>query len=445
MAVLHIDCPTGLAGNMLLGALLDLGVPEAVVHGPLESLGLTGAYRLERQERRSHGLRGCHLAVEGLEPEPPHRHWRDLKQQLQAAPLVEPLRQSVLAVFSLLAEAEGAVHGHAPEQVHFHEVGAIDALVDVVGVCAALHHLAPTAVTCSLPPLGQGQVPTAHGLLPVPAPAVLEIARRRAVPVAAADGLPATELTTPTGLALAAVWVQRFGGAPALVPRALGVGLGSRTLDRPNLLRVLLADPLPAPLAVEAQPATASPDMASPATAPPSTAPPAIAPLAAAAGVWSEPLLVQQAQIDDASAEDLAVLAEALRQAGAVEVFSQAVLMKKGRLGTLVTALLPPERADVVRQVWWRQSPTLGVREQRQERWLLPRREGRVETPLGSVRIKQADRPDGGRLLKPELQDLQELAQRHDRPLPEVRAIVEAALVGWESAASAGCPPCPPC
>ena len=136
MTLAVLDAPTGLAGNMLLAALLDLGVPEAVVHEPLSALGLSDQYRLVVEERRSGGLRGRHLAVELLEPQPGHRPWGMLRGQLEQAPWPEPLRQKVLAVFGLLAEAEAAVHGHAPEQVHFHEVGAIDALVDVVGVCA---------------------------------------------------------------------------------------------------------------------------------------------------------------------------------------------------------------------------------------------------------------------------------------------------------------------
>ena len=127
-----VDCPTGLAGNMLLAALFDLGLPEQVLHQPLAALGLEGAYRLQIEERRSGGLRGLHLDVEACEAQPSHRHWGDLRRQIAAAALQPELRQEVLAVFTLLAEAEATVHGHAPEQVHFHEVGAIDALVDVV-------------------------------------------------------------------------------------------------------------------------------------------------------------------------------------------------------------------------------------------------------------------------------------------------------------------------
>ena len=400
-----LDCPTGLAGNMLLAALLDLGVPQAVVHEPLAALGLGEAYRIELEERRSGGLRGLHLAVRGQEAEPPHRHWAQLRELLLQAPLDPRLRERVLAVFGLLAEAEAAVHGHSPERVHFHEVGAIDALVDVVGVCAGLLHLGVEQLICSPPPAGHGTVRTAHGVLPLPAPAVLEIARRRGVPLASAAGFPAGELTTPTGLALMACWASRFGLPPAHRPCRVGVGLGSRQLDRPNLLRLVLAD------ALGSDAGEAPGD---------------------GAGSHSSPLLEtvleQSAQIDDATPEDLAHLAEQLRRAGALEVFSQAIAMKKGRSAWLLTALVEPAAAEALRRVWWQHSTTLGLREQRQQRWCLPRRQIELPTPLGPVRLKQAQLPDGRWRSKPEHDDLVALARHHGLPLAEVRAQVMAAL-----------------
>jgi len=387
MTLALLDCPTGLAGDMLLAALFDLGVPEAVVHEPLAALGLEGRYRIRVEEGRSGGLRGRRLRVESLEQEPHHRPWGGLRERLVAAPLAPALRGRVLSVFTLLAEAEAAVHGHPPEQVQFHEVGALDALVDIVGVCAGLLHLGVGPLVCGVPPAGHGSVATAHGLLPLPAPAVLEIARRRSLPLGECGGFPPGELTTPTGLALAACWADRFGSPPAHGPHAVGVGLGSRTLDRPNLLRLVLATPLEG----------------------------------AESGEILEPLLEQQAQIDDATAEDLAFLAEALREEGAVEVFSQPIAMKKGRVGTLITALLPPELAPRLRAVWWRHSTTLGVRERRQERWILPRQLETMVTPLGPVRVKRADLPGGGKRRKPEHDDLAALAREHNLSLQQVR------------------------
>ncbi|GDX72962.1 UPF0272 protein [Cyanobium sp.] len=397
-ALAVVDCPTGLAGNMLLAALFDLGLPAAVVEQPLAALGLEGAYRLRLEERRSGGLRGQHLEVELLEAAPSHRLWRELRLQIAAAPLDPVLQQRVLAVFEQLAEAEGAVHGHGADQVHFHEVGAVDALVDVVGVCAGLLHFGVEQLVCTPPPAGHGQVRTAHGLLPLPVPAVLELAQRRAIPLASSEGFPPGELTTPTGMALMAALASRFAQAPPLRPRAVGVGLGSRTLDRPNLLRLVLADG---------------------------------AEEGAGAARW-ETLLQQQAQIDDASAEDLAFLQEQLRAAGALEVFSQAVQMKKGRPGTLITVLAPPELAEPLRQVWWQQGSSLGVREQLLQRWALPRRQLDLQTPWGPVRLKRSQRPDGSWISKPEADDLMELARIHQLPLAELRrrvlALVDAGV-----------------
>ena len=402
MSLALVDCPTGLAGNMLLAALFDLGLPQAALDAPLAALGLAGAYAIDLEERRSGGLRGLHLAVRGLEIDPPHRHWAELEATIAGAALEPQLKQRVLAVFGLLAEAEAQVHGQPAERVHFHEVGAIDALVDVVGVCAGLAHFGIDQLVCASPPAGHGTVQTAHGLLPLPAPAVLELARRRGIPLASSAGFPAGELTTPTGLALMAALAERFGPAPALVPQAVGIGLGSRQLDRPNLLRLVLA--------ADAQgdgpglPETALPEI----------------------------LLQQQAQIDDATPEDLAFLADELRRAGALEVFSQALLMKKGRPGVLVTVLARPEQAEALRRIWWRQGTSLGVREQLQQRWALPRSSRELATPLGPVRLKQVELPAGERRSKPEFEDLAALARRHGLPLAQVRQIVAAALAQAE-------------
>lgn len=386
-----VDCPTGLAGDMLLAALFDLGLPEEVVDGPLAALGLGHAYRLQRVEALSCGLRGVRLRVELTEPSPPHRHWGDLRTQIAAAPLEPALQQRVLEVFTLLAEAEAAVHGCPPEAVHFHEVGAVDALVDVVGVCAGLQHFGVTQLVCTPPPPGHGRVRTAHGLLPLPAPAVLELARCRGIPLASSEGFPAAELTTPTGLALMAVLADRFAQAPALQPRAVGVGLGTRELDRPNLLRLVLANP--------PQDAT---------------------------GELEETLLQQQAQVDDATGEDLALLMEALRGAGALEVFAQPVLMKKGRPAQLITVLARPDQAPALRAIWWRQGSSIGVREQLQRRRSLPRQSLELDTPWGTVRAKRSQRPDGSWLCKPEADDLARLAERHQLPVDRLRRAVLA-------------------
>lgn len=415
MTLALVDCPTGLAGDMLLAALFDLGLDEAVVHRPLHALGLAGCYRLDRREARRGGLRGLRLSVESLEAEPPHRHWRDLQRLLAEAPLEESLRARALAVFGLLAEAEAVVHGHAPEAVHFHEVGALDALVDIVGVCAGLLHFGVERLICAVPPAGHGSVGTAHGRLPLPAPAVLEIARRRAIPLAGSGDFPPAELTTPTGLALMACWAERFGPAPAALPERVGVGLGSRELDRPNLLRITLARSWP--------PASAAIDGVAIAGAAAGSA------LEPGAAERQETVVLQQCQIDDASGEDLAFLIEELWRAGALEVFSQPIGMKKGRPGILLSALVSPEVAVSLRRVWWRHSPSLGVRESLQPRWVLERSQRRATTPWGEVGLKRALLPGGGARVKIEHDDLAAMARRLDRSLADVRRQVRQALI----------------
>ena len=379
MTYLFVDCPTGLAGDMLLAACLDLGVPEAVIHEPLQRLGLAHAYCLRVEEASSCGLRGLRLVVESAEAEPPHRHWRELRDRISGSSLSESLRQRVLSVFEALAEAEAAVHGTNPEGVHFHEVGAIDSLVDVVGVCAALEHLQVSSLLCQPPPAGRGTVTTAHGVLPVPVPAVLELARRHGLTLRSGIEWPEAELTTPTGLALMALQADGFGWPSVLEPVATGIGLGHRQLDRPNLLRLIQLQTAPR--------------------------------LASDQPQWQE-LVVQEAWIDDASAEAIAWLVEQLRSAGAQDVACSPIQMKKGRAGTAVTALVRADRAEALRQIWWRESPTLGLRERHQGRWTLPRRRGMLSTFWGDLAAKQTRRPDGHLQVKPERDALQAMAEK---------------------------------
>ena len=385
----YLDLPTGVAGDMLLAALLDLGVPERVIDEPLAKLGLQSSYRLNFSSGSSAGLRGQQLVVELLEASPPHRHWADLKPQLQGAAWPQPLKTKVLEVFQLLADAEAHVHGVAAEQVHFHEVGAIDSLVDVIGVCAGLLHLGVQSLWATPPPAGHGQVRTAHGVLPVPAPAVLEIARRCQLPLASSTGFLPGELTTPTGLALLAVWVDHWESPPAHTPDRVGVGLGQRQLDRPNLLRLAL----PAVAAVD-EPAQ------------------------------RQTVLVQQCQIDDMDAEGLAFLQEQLRAAGALDVFAQPAGMKKGRSGLLLTALALPEQAAALRAIWWQHSSSLGLRENFEQRWVLPRRAVVMDSPWGPVAAKAAWTGSCWRC-KPEADALAQLAAEQGLSWAELRAALQ--------------------
>ncbi|MAX89108.1 MAG: TIGR00299 family protein [Synechococcus sp. SAT82] len=391
---LHIDCPTGLAGDMLLAALFDLGVPMAVVQDPLHQLGLSELVRLDLTEARSGGLRGQRLSVRGLEPDPPHRQWADIRQRIVDTALNSHLKSRVLAVFTALAEAEARVHGCSVETVHFHEVGAIDALVDVVGVCAAVTHLSPRHLSCDPPPAGCGSVRTAHGLLPVPVPAVLELARAHGVPLRQDTALPEGELTTPTGLALVAVLADSFNPPSVFTPAAIGIGLGHRQLDRPNLVRLCLSHDEKRNSAIAPR--------------------------------W-QPLVVQEAWIDDASPEDVALLVDQLRAGGAVDVACHPLQMKKSRTGLAITALMPPGLAESLRDIWWSAGSSIGLRERSQGRWLLPRRSGSLRTPWGRLRAKQVQKPDGHCSVKPEADDLQSLSKTSGCTVEELRQAAAAA------------------
>ena len=393
MSALWIDAPTGLAGDMLLAALLDLGVDQAVVESPLAALGLAGRYRLTQHEARSGGLRGIRVDVQGLEDQPPHRQWSEIRDQIHAAALAPSLKQTVLAVFTCLADAEATVHGTSAEAVHFHEVGAIDALVDVVGVCAAMQDLNPAEVVCSPLPAGSGTVSTAHGLLPVPVPAVLELARRHRIPLLQGGDLPTGELVTPTGLALVSVLADRFVAPDVLVAEKIGVGLGHRQLDRPNLVRLVLHTPS----------------------------------VDAVVGPRWESLVVQEAWIDDATPEEVAALANRLRDAGAIDVAVQPLLMKKGRSGQAITALVRDGDADEMRRLWLSAGSSIGLRERRQGRWVLPRRHGVLDTPWGPLAAKQVRRPDGRCTVKAEADALEALQASTGCGLDELRAAAAAA------------------
>ena len=398
MTTLWVDAPTGLAGDMLLAGLLDLGIPISAIEEPLNCLGLAGCYRIDVAEARSGGLRGKRVSVMGLEDQPPHRHWADIRQQIVEASLPTSLKDRVLAVFTALAEAESTVHGSSMESVHFHEVGAVDALVDVVGVCAALDQLNPARIFCSPLPAGRGTVRTAHGLLPVPVPAVLELARRHQVPLQQSPDAPEGELVTPTGLALMAVWADRFVPPARFTPALVGVGLGHRELDRPNLVRL--------------HPGFRDQDSAYQELTD--------------APRWQS-LVVQEAWLDDATPEDLALLMERLREAGAVDVAAHPLVMKKGRCGHGVIALVEEDAAERVRQVWFNAGTSIGVRERRQGRWLLPRRSGLLDTPWGMLPAKQVKRPDGRLTVKPEADDLELMSRRTGCSVADLRAAAVAA------------------
>ncbi|MCS6782231.1 MAG: nickel pincer cofactor biosynthesis protein LarC [Gloeomargarita sp. SKYBB_i_bin120] len=393
--VAYFDCPTGIAGDMCLGALVDAGLPMEVLQRELQGLGMIGAFTLTAETVQRQGQRATQVQVHPQQAQPSHRDWADIRLLLAEARLAEPVKRWSQAIFANLAVAEGAVHGVPPEQVHFHEVGAVDAIVDIVGTCIGLHYFGVTQVYCSALPLGSGQVQTAHGRLAVPTPAVLYLCQAKQVPIYD-NGLKG-ELVTPTGAAIVTTLAQAFGSPPPMQLERVGWGAGTQELPMANVLRLWLG---PAPV-----------------------------------GAFTEPVVVLETQMDDLSPQGLAYACEQLLAAGALDVWSQAVTMKKGRQGVLLQVLCSPERANACETILFRETTTLGVRRRWLERRVLPRRLVTVSTEWGDVAVKVAEAE--GRLLnvQPEYEDCARIARTYGLPWKQVhQRVMHRFWKRWENA-----------
>jgi len=377
MKAIFVDCPTGIAGDMLLAAFLDLGVPKKIIEEPLSSIGLGNTFSLRIKEANSLGIRGIRVFVEESEKKCLPIRLHEIISIIENTNWSESLREKVLNVFTKLAEAESSVHGEPVDKVHFHELGSLDALVEVVSICAIVEHFDPIKIYCSIPPAGSGTVQTSHGLLPVPVPVVLELAKRNKIQLAGGNDFPKGELTTPTGLALMAVLVDEFSQPSYLDIEAIGIGLGHRSFDRPNLLRVSFLKDNNYSKSINTD-----------------------------QGLHWETLVLQETWIDDATPEDISILMDELRRGGAVEVISHSILMKKGRQGICVKAIVSSEKAEDLRLIWLSKGTTIGIREYSTGRWILPRRSGICSTSLGDIRVKEVRRPDGSKTIKPEHDEL---------------------------------------
>jgi uncharacterized protein (TIGR00299 family) protein len=383
----YLDCFSGISGDMLLGALLDAGLSFEGLQESLQALNLDD-YTLHLEPYTEHGISGKRFTVQpGTTPQP-ERHLSEIERLIIQSRLPAKIRARALAIFRALGEAEARVHGVPVEQVHFHEVGALDALVDIVGAVLALDALGVEQVYCSSLPLTTGQVQTAHGLLPVPAPATLELLRRVQAPWTprAAQG----ELVTPTGAAILAT-LARFE-TPALAVQRVGYGFGRRQLPWANCLRVCLGEPVEA------------------------------------AGVGQDEVMVLETNLDNLSGEILGHLMDRLFAAGALDVTYTPMQMKKNRPATQVSVIAPFDLADRLALLLLRETTTLGVRMSRWQRVKAEREQETVETPLGAVRVKvkQIDGEVVG--VSPEYEDCARLAQAQGLPLQEVYARLEAFL-----------------
>jgi uncharacterized protein (TIGR00299 family) protein len=375
--VLYVDCIGGVAGDMLLGALLDAGAQV-----DLSGLGVDGL-TLELGKAERHGITATTVSIHGA-PGQPHRHWSSIRAQIDAAGLPERPRARAQAAFERLAVAEGRIHGIEPEQVHFHEVGAVDAIGEVVGVALALESLAIDRVVCSPLPVGRGFVDAAHGRLPLPAPATMELLRGAPIHGVEIE----LELVTPTGAALVASLSDTFGAIPRMTLERSGYGAGSRDLKAlPNVVRVLIGS--------EAR---------------------------ATGGVS-----LIEANLDDLLPELAPDAAAACFEAGALDVWTAPAQMKRGRPGFVMSALARPEAERAVAEALLRETSTLGVRIAHLDRIELERESFTIAVGGEPVRVK-VGRLDGRIVnLAPEHADCERAARISGEPVKVVWARALAA------------------
>ncbi|MFQ5858198.1 MAG: nickel pincer cofactor biosynthesis protein LarC [Anaerolineae bacterium] len=379
----YFDISAGISGDMTLGALVDAGLPIDVLHETIDALGLAGEVEITAEQVRKGTLVGTKVGVvcrtENVEP---HRHLEDILALINGSPLPASVREKAAAVFRRLGEAEARVHGIPVEEVHFHEVGALDAIVDIVGAVAGLHALGVTRVVSSPVPLSRGYANTAHGRIPVPAPATTELLV--GIPVYGLD--LDVETVTPTGAALITTLADNFAPIPPMTLQSVGYGAGTFDLPLPNVLRLLLGEPTTSPTT----------------------------------DLYGETLSLLSTNVDDMPGEWFGPLFDELLAAGALDVWFTPIQMKKNRPAVMISALAEPPAVPTLRLILLRETTTLGVREETVTRWRVPWEVRTVRTPWGEVRVKVAHLPGGSEKMSPEFEDCRRLAQEHQVPLREV-------------------------
>ncbi len=386
MKIAYFDCFAGASGDMILGALLDAGLDRQALLARLECLKLPN-WTLDIQPVTKNGLAATAVTVTQAGPSS-QRTLAEINALIQSSAL-PPAEKTVSArIFQRLAEAEAQVHGSTISEVHFHEVGAVDAIVDIVGAACAISLLGIESVQVSPLPLGRGFTRSEHGTLPLPAPAVVELLRGVPVTGAAAPG----ETVTPTGAAILVTVASGFGPIPAMQLEQIGYGAGSRNADYPNVLRVLIGE--------------------------------------AEAGVNRETLLELATNIDDLNPQLFEHVFARLFAAGALDVWLLPAQMKKGRPGSVLTVLCRPEHEAVLSDIIFRETTTLGLRRQLVERCSLAREVRAVNTRFGTARVKIAVLDGGVLRAMPEYEDCRLLAERTGVPLREIFAEVEQAALG---------------
>jgi uncharacterized protein (TIGR00299 family) protein len=386
MRTLFVDATAGAAGDMILGALVDLGLPLARLRRALGTLPL-GDWTLRSRKVVRHGLVGRKIDVRPRDRQP-RRGWKSLEKIIGAGELDAPVRERALAIFRRLIEAEAEAHGVPAERVHLHEAGATDAIVDIVGACFGIRHLGVERIVVSPMTTGFGTVACEHGNYPVPAPATLLLVRD--CPVRA--GEIEAERLTPTGAAILTTLADAWSTMPPMRPRAVGYGAGDHEFDEsPNYLRMILGTG-----GIEGSMQSAGDD---------------------------DEVLVIETTVDDVPPQTLAHACERLFEAGALDVFTSTVTMKKGRCGHQLTVLTRADRFEELSRSLIEHTSTLGLRFRREGRVEVERRVRRVRTPWGTIRVKTGHLGDREVRVWPEYEDCAAAARRHGLTLAEVQRV----------------------
>jgi len=377
----YFDCFSGISGDMTLGALIDLGVPPEWLQDELSRLPLKG-FHLAATPVVRNGIHANLVKVEVLDSKK-SRDFKEIRSILENCPLSETVKSTSLNIFEKLARAEAAIHGCSPEDVHFHELGGVDAIVDIVGTGLGLEKLGIKKVTASKLPLGSGFVNCQHGKLPVPAPATIQILKE--VPVYGTE--TTSELVTPTGAAIIASLAKSFGPLPEMQVQKVGYGAGQRELqDRPNLLRIITG--------------TATGQQSDLKDC-----------------LQSDQIIILETCIDDMNPEIFSFLMERIFEDGALDVYWIPIYMKKNRPGTMVQVLCKEDRKDILIRRLLAETSSLGVRYYKAQRRLLDRDELIIATSFGEIRVKRIKDPEGNIRLLPEYEVCREIALQKKIPL----------------------------
>lgn len=383
MRVLHFDCFSGISGDMTLGALIDAGVDPEAIRSVLDSFGLPITLEVERVKRNGIAATAVNVVAPDQED---YRFLPDVEAILAKGNMTARQRELALRIFRKLAEAEAAVHGMPVEKVHFHEVGALDSIADVAGAAVALDLVGAERITCRSVPPGSGTVKCAHGLMPVPAPATAMLLRGMPLAKAPVTG----ELVTPTGAAILATVVTEFTDQPAMSVERVGCGAGRKDFfEQPNVLRVFVGT-------------------------------------TSASSAETDTVTVLETNLDDVSPEVIGYCTERLFAAGALDVFTVPIQMKKNRPGVLVTVIAAADTVPALEALLFRETGTFGVRRHTAHRSKLRREAVTVDTPWGPVKAKRGWR-DGVSLLTPEYEDCARVAREHGVALRAVYEAVSAA------------------